>query len=338
MSKAKAGSMNIFQIILNGFLLYIKNIVPLSKVMLFPVFGQLLGVLLILTPSYYFSKYITSIFPGESLVNNIGVIYFLLIASTLPGFFVFTKAFWEFMIAMPATSSMIGNYFKQGSVKDPKVHTQLIKARSKDYIVLLTILTLIWLIGLLAPLVLLVFRTMLDPIIFTAGFIGLELLVIFLITLASIYLSLSFQVFALENISPLNTIKKSWKLVEGNFWRTLFLGLLLTLITGTLVPELFKLLLERTSVISYLVKPIQEYTALIVGDSTAFSKTISSFNFNGTPVFASMMNPVYDISRMVFIMTLNSIIAGLMLPLGSAFYTLLYFDINSRKNSKSKKK
>ena len=61
----------------------------------------------------------------------------------------------------------------------------------------------------------------LTPII-SLGFAGLGLIALLIYFAALNYLSLSFQVFAFENISAENVIKRSWSLVEGNFWRYFF--------------------------------------------------------------------------------------------------------------------
>jgi len=151
MDKIKIQPKNIFGIIIEGTLIYLKNFIPLSRAMLFPIFGQLMGVILIFLPVYLLMENIHRKFSTEVISNNIILVLLALIILIIPGFFVFIKAFWEFTIAMVSLNSMVEEIVKIGPIKDFTVHNHLIKLRSKDYIILLLILALLWLIGLLLP-------------------------------------------------------------------------------------------------------------------------------------------------------------------------------------------
>ncbi|MFA6989446.1 MAG: hypothetical protein WC197_05190, partial [Candidatus Gastranaerophilaceae bacterium] len=63
--------LTIFELLYNGIKLYFKNFMSLTECMLFPVFGQLIGIVLILIPVYFYSQNIKAIVAGNPTLNNI---------------------------------------------------------------------------------------------------------------------------------------------------------------------------------------------------------------------------------------------------------------------------
>jgi hypothetical protein len=336
MSRAKVQKMNIFKIIFNGLMIYIKNFIPLTRIMLFPVLGQLLGIILILYPSYMLTKNATKFVSINAIADNILFFYLLLIVIVIPGFFIFTKAFWEYMIATVSLNPVIAAIIKQGSIKNTeiKIQNQAVKLRTKSYILLLFILMLIWLIALILPSILLFFGKI-TPLILL-GFALMLSLMIIIASILSIYLSLSFQIFAFETIPVINILKKSFNLVKENFWRTVFLGTVLFIITSVLVPPVFQTLIEKTVLLSYVLYPFKIYTAALIGDPTVLTQIGSQLG-SQVSFLAACSNPdagllcITNISTILVLSTVGIIVTALMLPLGSACYTLLYFDIITRK-------
>ncbi|EKE04362.1 MAG: hypothetical protein ACD_20C00085G0019 [uncultured bacterium] len=330
MSKSKSQLMNIFQIIFEGFLIYIKNLIPLSRVMMFPVFGQLIGVFLILYPTYWLTQNSHQVFPSGINAGNVLQFFLLLIVVITPGFFIFLKAFWDYMVAMVSLNSMIASINKQGSLKltEMKIQNQSVKLRSKDYILLVLVLSGIWLLALTLPAVILL-SGINSATLF--GFVALELAALFIVAIVSIYLSLSFQVFAFETISAIDVLKKSWRLVEGNFWRTFSLGIILFIITSAIVPPIFQILLDKTGMVAHAIPPVKAYTAALLGNMTQMGSQ-PYFSLCSTPANPGVC--ITDISHTVVLTIAGGLITSLMLPLGSACYTFLYFDIVNRKNSK----
>ncbi|MDD3013041.1 MAG: hypothetical protein PHC34_05000 [Candidatus Gastranaerophilales bacterium] len=329
MSKTKA-QMNIFKIIFNSIGIYLKNFIPLSKAMLFPVFGQIFGMAWILFAAFYLSKNLTKSFTPEAFTNNILFIFLILIVAVLPGFIIYIKAFWEYMIAMVSLNSMISNIVKQGHLKDAQVHNRLVKVKSKEYIGLLLFVSLIWLVGLMLPVLIFFIKS---PFV-TVMFIGLELIALMILTIISIYLSISYQVFAFENLSVFNTVKRSWNLVEGNFWRTFFLGFIVLLLTSLFIPKIFLAIADKTLLTSIMVQPLQPF-AVNLSDNPVYLSIISS-GIMGQKLLPTAFS--YEIIKYIVQASLGGIITAFILPLGSACYTLLYLDIVDRKKFKSKKK
>ena len=329
MNKAKY-RMNIFEIFLKGIQIYLKNFIPLTKVMLFPVLGQIFGIIWIIFTAFYLSQNIAKSFTPEVLTNNIIFIFFILIVAILPGFFVFTKAFWEYMIAMVSLNSMVSNIIKQGQLKDAHVHSRLVKVKSKEFIGLLLFLSLIWLFGLMLPAVVFFIQSPFVGIMFA----GLELIALMILTIISIYLSISYQVFAFENLSVINIVKRSWNLVEGNFWRTFFLGFVVVLLTNMLIPSIFQTVADKISLTTFMVQPLQPYAVNLSGNPV-YLNLISS-GIMGQKLLPTAFS--YLIIKFITQAILGGIVTAFLLPLGSACYTLLYLDIVDRKSFKSKKK
>lgn len=323
-------SMNVFKITFKGIILYIKNFIPLTRVMLFPVFGQIIGIAWIIFAAIFLSQNASKAFNPDAFTDNILFIFLIMFTATLPGFVLFTKAFWEYMIAMVSLNSMVSNITKQGHIKDIHIHSKLVKAKSKDYIKLLLFLSIIWLIGLSLPVAALLFKNTFSYLIF----IALELIMTMILSIVSIYLSLCYQVFAMENLSVTGTLKRSWNLVEGNFWRTFFLGFIVSTIVGTIIPFIMQIFLSKTSISTLMIQPLQP-CADVIAKNSIYSAIIS------TGIMGSKALPTalaYKVLEGIVIMTLGSIVMFLMLPYGSACYTLLYLDIVEKRKFKSKKK
>lgn len=318
MNKAKAGT-NIFAIIFKSFVIYVKNFIPLTKVTLFPVFGQLLGLILIFYPTYLYKVYFLSMFSDQSLQQNM---IFLLLGSliiTVPGFAVFLKAFWEYMIITVSLNSMVSDIVKKGFLGYLKAYSRDAKQRTGDYVILLLILTFFWLVIMLFPYASCLLGALISPDLILPVFVLFALVSCISAVLISVNHSLAFQVFSFEAKSPVDIIKKSWQLIKGNFWRTFFMGIILLAVTWWLVPGLFTSLLEKSPLQPYLTYPFEAYAYL----------------FSKNPVFLDILSKVqltsYGFSLNLMLITAGTIISAMMLPLGSVCFTLLYFDILERR-------
>lgn len=330
MSKNLYQQMNILKIFFKGLLIYIKNFIPLSRVMIFPVFGQIVGIIWILLAAYIFARNISTLLPAD-IISSILLVFLILIVITLPGFALMVKAFWEYTIVMVSLNSMIANIIRQNHIKDTEIHTQTIKLRSREYISLLTLLILIWVLGLIPASALMIFPVISSyfgislPVLIPLGLIGLGIAALLAYFVVLNYVSLCFQVFAFENISPYNVLKRSWQLVEGNFWRIVFLGLILSVVTTNLIPGIVQALIDNTPVISFITVPFQSYITILAGSPDIHISL---------PFITGADSSISGISRIVALWSLGGIITMFLLPLGSACYTLLYFDVISRKNKK----
>jgi hypothetical protein len=318
MGKSKAGT-NIFVIIFKSFIIYIKNFLPLSRVMLFPVFGQIIGMFLIFYPTYLYRQQYLAKLSAESLQQNLVFILLGLLLLVLPGFVIFTKAFWDYMIVTASLNTMVSDIVKNGNFSNFKVHNNSIKLRTGNYVILLLILTLLWLAVLLFPFLAAFFGIFIDATFIAPVFLAMVLISIIFAIILLVNFSLAFQVFAFEPISPVDVIKKSWNLIKGNFWRTVFMGIVVFIVTGFIFPGLISSIMEKSSLMGYLITPFESYVNL-------FSENQTFIDF----LAGNKMTP-FGLSVTLALSTVGMIITAMMLPLGSACFTLLYFDILDRK-------
>lgn len=318
MSKSKSGT-NVFVIIFKSLMIYLKNFLPLSRVMLFPVFGQIIGMFLIFYPNYlYTEKYLVKL-PAEVLQQNLVFILLGLLLLVIPGFAVFMKAFWDYMVVMVSLNSMVYDIEKKGSFGDFKVYNSSVKLKTANYVTLLLLLALFWLAVLIFPFLSFFFGLFLDATLIAPIFLAMVLISAIFFIILSVYLSLAFQIFAFESISPLEIIKKSWNLMKGNFWRTVFMGLVLLIATCFIVPGLIASIVEQSLFMQHLITPFETYISLFSGNQV-FIEFLA--NIKMTP---------YGFSEAMALSTVGTVVTAMMLPWGSACFTMLYFDILSRK-------
>ncbi|OGH98854.1 MAG: hypothetical protein A2039_10085 [Candidatus Melainabacteria bacterium GWA2_34_9] len=318
MGKSKSGT-NIFAIIFKSLMIYINNFLPLSRVMLFPVFGQIIGIFLIFYPNYlYTEKYLAKL-SGENLEQNLVFILLGLILMVIPGFAVFLKAFWDYMIVMISLNPMVSDIEKKGSFGDFKVYNSSVKLKTNNYVILLLLMTLFWLGILIFPFLSFFLGFFINTVLITPIFLLMVLASLIFSILLSVNLSLVFQVFAFESISPVEVIKKSWNLMKGNFWRTTFMGIVLLVVTCFIVPGLITAILDKSPLMTHLINSFEAYVNLFAKNQ-AFVEFLASYK----------MTP-FGLSVTLAVSTVGTIITAMMLPWGSACFTLLYFDILGRK-------
>lgn len=280
-----------------------------SAYMTFPIMGQIAGIFLIFLITYLYAEnlpYLTQKFP---IFDNLLTAMVLLLLFTVPVFFLLCKAIYDYIIALAALNSIASNYMAKGRVKrtDTKVHNELIKRRAFNYILLVLLLGIIYIIGLIP-------------------FLWVPLLVFI------VYSSLTFQVFALEeNMTPINAVKRSFMLVKHNFWATTLLLVLLFLFTYMFLPNLAVWALDKGDIIYYLSNPVEKFVKLLPID--LINEYFKSFNLSYE------LEP-YEISRNILIMVFSFIITAYTLPLRSCCCTIWYKELDNEKieeNSKTAK-
>lgn len=219
-----------------GTKLYFSNSISFFKYLAFPVFGQILGIILILFASYSYSCCLKNLIIPGGIFDNFLMIFFVLILVTLPGLFILIKAFWEYLVAYGAINSMVENMLKSGKVYDFHAHTELITRRSASFGALWLLLAILGLIGAF-------------PLFWVISGI------------LAVYFILIFQVFVYEpDKSPIGCFKKSMEIIKGNFARTLGLITLLGIFTYWLIPDGIKYLFVLSNITSFLAIPFDSIT------------------------------------------------------------------------------
>ena len=144
-------------------------------------------------------------------MNNFTTVTLCLVLLTLPGFAVFLKAFWDFLVAYVALNSMTEAVITTGRLYDFKAHNQVVTTRMGSFIILLLIISILSLIAI-------------NPLFWVLGLIFF------------IYFILVFQIFTFEaEAGVTGCFKRSFNLIKGNFARTFMIMAILTLISHYLI-------------------------------------------------------------------------------------------------------
>lgn len=303
MAKVKLQN-SVWNILFEGLKLYFKNIGTFSKYMLFPVFGQIIGIVLIFSLTGWFTFNLPTIVAKHPAFNDFSVILLTLLLITIPGFAVFLKAFWDYLVAYGALNSMAQAVLSTGKLYDLKAHNEVITKRTFAFVGLLLAITILTLIAI-------------NPLFWVIG------LVFF------IYFILVFQVFTFEeDKSIIECFKRSLALIKGNFARTFFIATVLGVISYY--------------ILSYCVTAFVEVIRLgeiLKGIFEAWAQTLPLADINATAATFKLpaITPL-DVAEQVFNSSIFFIVAGLTLPMRSVCWTLWYKNLAEIKTQKLPKK
>lgn len=292
----------------------------LLKYMLFPVFGQIIGLALIFTANYFFVVNIPYLIKQYPILDNIPLVFTLLLICVFPGFLVFCKAFYDYIIAMGSLNSMA--YVSRGEKMknkplDPKTHDDVLKKRLGNYIVLVLLISLLCLVG------------------------GFPLFIIPFAILC-VYLSLVFQVFMLEESTPpLGAFKRSFDLVKTNFGITCLLLGLSFLLTYLILPNLIVWAFDKANAIDFFAYPIHKYLEILPIQDIVNS-SITSLT-SGLPlnmpisIDTNAAFNIHDTACSVVCGLIGLVVIGLLLPMRSCWFTLLYKTFDFEKGEELRK-
>ena len=294
MAKKDSIFLNTLNIFWNGLKLYFLNFETFFKYLAFPIFGQIIGATLIFFASYIFTIHVSDLTTKSQIFDNIPIVFLTLIILTLPGFFIFCKAFWEFIIAYASLNSMASSILEGSKLEDTGIHTELIKRRTGSYILFLLLISLIYLV-------------LSFPILWG------------LLAIVFVYLALSFQVFALEeNKSAFKAIKTAINLIKYNFRRTALLLILLGIFSYWIIPGLVSWGFETSNLCGIFSYPVDKYVQLlpinIVNDILA--------QYNIPFVLKS-----YEIAKHIVLLTVSFMIIAFALPFRCICCTALYKEL-----------
>ncbi len=292
---------SILKIFFKGIQLYFLNFEKLMKYLAFPVIGQIVGITIIFSAAYLFTIFVPNLTVKSSVFDNILVVFLLLLFITLPGFFIFCKAFWDYLVAMASLNTMASSMIESGKpIEDTSLHVELIRQRALSYILFLILISVIYAIGSF-------------PLLWV------------LLAIGFVYLALSFQAFALEeDASPFEAIGISVHLVKGNFLKTLFLLVLLFISTYWFLPTIICWGAENGNLLGFFSYPIEKFINLLpIIEVNAILET------QNIP-FA--LNSV-EISKFVISCIVSFIVVGFTLPIRSICCTMLYKELYTRNYS-----
>ena len=288
--KKKKNSLNAFKIFFTSVKVYFLYLDKFVKYLMFPVFGQILGLLAVLAVAYLFISNLTALqekIPFLFTEKNFLIVYCCCLA---PFFVIFLKAFYEYLIVFSALNSVCYIITPKKKVQDINfsTHNEAIERRLFHYIALLFFFSLLSIV-LCIP----VFW------IFIPFFV------------------LIFQIFALEqNAGARYSIKRSVELVKGHYFQILIAIILVVLFTYIFIPYLFVWAFNYFKITPYLMIPADNFLLTMQVD-------LSDLN----DLLRSMMIPTIelsDISRAVVESTIFTVFLMFTLPLRCCVFTNLY--------------
>lgn len=294
MSKYKLKN-SIFFILWEGIKIYFSNIDKFLLYMLFPVFGQVIGIALSFGLSLGFADKVVQ----KSDSPAVALLMILLLA--IPGLLIFAKAFWDYMVAYVALNSMTEGAVTTGKVYDLDSHNEVATQRGWKYIGFLIILSVLMSLG--------------SSIFFIIpGFV------------LWIYFILVFQVFTFEpDLSITDIFKRSFLLVKGNWARTFILMAVLGFFSMYILTEGITVVFDYLNLTASASSIFNFISNLIPLDLV--NKILVHAN---QPIITNEM-----ISKTIFVSVLGMIISGLTLPIRSICWSLWYKNLSDVKGAEA---
>ena len=290
MSKYKLKN-SIFFILWEGIKIYFSNIDKFLLYMLFPVFGQVIGIALSFGLSLGFADKVVQ------KADSPAVALLMILLLAIPGLLIFAKAFWDYMIAYVALNSMTEGAVTTGKVYDLDSHNEVATQRGWKYIGFLIILSVLMSLG--------------SSIFFIIpGFV------------LWIYFILVFQVFTFEpDLSITDIFKRSFLLVKGNWARTFILMAVLGFFSMYILTEGITVVFDYLNLTASASSIFNFISNLIPLDLV--NKILVHAN---QPIITNEM-----ISKTIFVSVLGMIISGLTLPIRSICWSLWYKNLSDVK-------
>lgn len=286
---------SVWTIFAQGVKLYFTNIGSFFRYLAFPVFGQIVGIILILAASFFYAANLPKYITEGGILDNFSMIFLILFIITLPGLLILVKAFWDYLVAYGAINSMVDNMLKSGRIYDFPAHTEVITRRSARFGSLWLLLAIFSLVGMF-------------PLFWViAGILF-------------VYFVLIFQVFTFEpDKSAFGCFKKSFEIIKGNFARTVGLMALVGALSYWIIPDLIKYLCNFLNIIGFLAIPL---------DSWASQLPIAEINsmLIKTPMAYQITSLLVAKSVVGFFLTY--IVTCFTLPMRSICWTLWYKNLN----------
>ncbi|MBQ6516728.1 hypothetical protein IJI31_06065 [bacterium] len=293
----------VFDIVNEGFLMYFRNLKKFLYYMTFPVLGQVLGLLLIFGMTFIYTSKVPYLVSNFKFFDNFAVLIIVAILLVIPGFIIFFKAFWDYLVAYGAVNSMVAAMVKTGKLYDFPAHNQVIIRRSAAFVLLWILFSIYLLLSL-------------NIIFWVVGFIFF------------VYFSLIFQVFTLEETSPLESFRRSFQLVRGNFAKTLFILIILFIVTYLIIPQIIVGIFDVVNGIDFSSGLIQGWTSQFPVDSV--NQILITLNM-------TILTPLI-IAKWLISVLLSQVIIQYLLPLRSIVLCLWYKQLKKIDDKASKKK
>lgn len=287
-----------FKIFFTSIKTYFNYLDQTSKMLAFPVFGQVLSLVIIFYITYFMCTNVENLSNNFTFLASPSGFLTVLTVLLLPFFVVFIKAFYDYIILFSSLNLVFYTTSNKKKIKnlDFESYNNSIKRRIFKYIFLM-ILALPFM--LIAP-----------------------------------FLALVFQIFALENdISALNAVKRSIKMVKENFGSVLLMIILCFLFTYKFLPDLFIWSSQKISLYYFLLGMYEKFLGIVPVEEYIYQVDLGVLNEKINELFSPVA-----LAKGLTEMTITSLILGFTLPLRCCCFTELYrlFDTKKiKENSKT---
>lgn len=283
-------------VMFEGLKLYCMHFPKYALYMLFPVFGQLLGLFWVFGTTYLFVNNLDYLTQEIPMLNSFVPLMSCLLLITLPGLILWMKAFWDYLVAYGAINSMTEAAMSTGKIYDFPAYNAVVTRRTFQFIGLWLIFSLFCLVSLI-------------PFFWVIGLIFF------------VYFVLIFQIFTFEeDVTPSGCFKRSLMLVKGNFAKTLAIMTVLFALT-------YYFLEQGISVIFDALK----ITQLLLGLFEGFASLIPVDGLNAVLAVAgtAQITPL-DIAHSIIQQIIFFLVIGFTLPLRSIIWTMWYKNLSDR--------
>ncbi len=287
---------NIFFSSIKSYFLYLDQC---AKYLAFPVFGQIVSIIIIFWLTYLFKTNIDNIRAFNSFFENDTNLYSCFFIILAPFFIILMKAIYNYILAFASLNILFYTTSGKSKVKniDFKANDNVIKRKFPNYILLMLIVSLLLLILLLV-----------SPIVW-------------------LFLCLTFQVLALEgDISAPKAISRSFEMVKANIIPTLIMLVLCIVSTYIFLPNLFLWAFDKISVSTFLIDKFETFCNIIELDY--FNSYLS--------VIDTQIKPL-DIAIGTYQGLITFIITSFTLPFRCCCFTELYKLYDSEKIKENSK-
>ena len=306
MAKVKVED-NFIWIILAAIRIYSTNFLKFCRYMLFPVLGQIIGLLLIFCLVFLYAAYLPDLADKYEFFRDYTTVLLLAFLITIPGLLIFLKAFWDFLVAYGALNSITEGFLSTGKIYDYEAHNATVTTRSMSFIGLWFLYSLFLLVAI-------------NPFFWVIGGIFF------------IYFILLFQVFSFEpEESPTGCMRRSLELVSGNWFRTVLIMIVIGFFTHFLFVEGFSVIFDFTQLTKILGNLFE-------------STIITSIPIDDINEAILMINPSFNlitsskVAEFFVYLIVSFIVVGFTLPLRSITWTLWYKALREKADFKAAKK
>ena len=305
-----SGKNSVFAILGKSFKIYLRFFHKFFLYMTFPVIGQMVGFVLILSPTIYMQKNLPLLAEKYSFFSDSSRQMALILLVIVPGLILMLSAFWKYLVAYSALNSMTQSAIVSGKIYDFPAHNSFVNRNILKFFLIWFVISILMLLSI-HPLLAII-----------CGIIFLFLVPVF-------------QIFTFEqDKSAFECLKRSFELVKNNFGRVTGILALLGLILWIIAE------IATWSGVKYLPyeKLFSEYANMIL--KIPFIQELNLKLSQLAEIGVNFQITSEMISETILSVVIGMLVWGYTLPLRSICWTLWYKSTTDgeNRNKKSYKK